>query len=253
MAVTSRYRNVTLLIAVTVCLLGPQRGWTQEVPKLAAVDPASIQKKAREGSAEAAYILGTMYFHGRGVERDYAKATDAFTRAAELGIGMAQWHLGDLYAEGTKVPENDALAFRWFLAASLQGIAAAQYSLGERYLQARGTPANPREAAYWFQESARQGHAAAQYSLALLYSSGSGVEKDVATAYEWMILAAAQNHPGAIADREALRQQLDEEGVNRAQANAAAFKPRTHYNRAELTRQLDAIKKCVAETPRTQS
>jgi uncharacterized protein len=253
MHATAQYRFVTALTVVFACLLGAPAGWTQQVPKLPAVDVEATRQKAGEGNAEAAYILGTAFFHGRGVERDYTKAVAAFTRAAELGSAMAQWHLGELYAEGTKVPENDAQAFRWFMAAALQGIAAAQFGLGQRYLEGRGTPANPREAARWLREAAMQGYAAAQHGLGLLYTKGAGVEKDLAVAYEWMILAAAQNYPEAIGDRDTLRAQLSEADRTRAQDNAAAFRPRAHFNRSELTRQLEAIKQCAAALPRNQN
>ncbi len=253
MTARSRYPFAAPAVALLACFAPLGQAWSQQVPKLPLVAVDAAQRKAREGNAEAAYIVGTALFHGRGAERNYTEATEAFERAAELGIALAQWHLGDLYAEGTKIPENDAKAFRWYLAAALQGVEAAQYSVGKMYLDGRGTTANAQEAAYWFREAAVQGHPAAQRRLGILYSTGSGVGKDPVTAYEWVILAAAQEDAEAGSTRDAMRETLDAEQIGRAQTNAAAFRARVHYNRAELTRQLDAIKKAAAETPRPAS
>jgi TPR repeat protein len=231
---------ISLLIGA-VLLPGLVHG--QQVPKVpAAKNLPQLTEMAESGDAAAAYILGALHFHGKGVPRDYAVSTRWFERAAGLGLAMAQWHLGDLYAEGTKVPENDAKALRWQLAAALQGMQEAQYAVGQTYLEGKGAPINNQEAIHWFQQAANQGHAPAQYSLALLYLQGRGVEKNPITAYMWCVLSAAQNHPDAVGDRAALRTHLTSEDVARAQEAAAIFKPAPHFNKAELDRQWTTVK-----------
>jgi TPR repeat protein len=57
--------------------------------RAAANDPASI------------FLLATHYHLGRaGFQQDYAKATELYTRAAELGCSKAHSHLADVYHKG---------------------------------------------------------------------------------------------------------------------------------------------------------
>ncbi|MBQ2481415.1 MAG: SEL1-like repeat protein, partial [Treponema sp.] len=49
-----------------------------------------LSKKAEQGYADAQYNLGVMYDCGRGVEQDYEKAFEWYTKAAEQGNAYAQ-------------------------------------------------------------------------------------------------------------------------------------------------------------------
>ena len=44
-----------------------------------------VMEKAENGDAEAQNNLGSMYFHGKGVELDYKKAVEWYIRSAEQG------------------------------------------------------------------------------------------------------------------------------------------------------------------------
>ena len=48
-------------------------------------------KEAREGDAESQNILGSMYYHGKGVKQSYEQAFDWFQMAAEQGHAGAQY------------------------------------------------------------------------------------------------------------------------------------------------------------------
>lgn len=60
---------------------------------------------AREGNAEAAYLLGWMYFNGRGVERNDAMAAGLFLRAKERGQAFAEVSLRHLRDVTPVVPD----------------------------------------------------------------------------------------------------------------------------------------------------
>ena len=49
---------------------------------------------ANAGDATAEYNLGSMYYKGEGVIKDYKEAVKWFTKAAEQGFAMAQFTLG---------------------------------------------------------------------------------------------------------------------------------------------------------------
>ena len=68
---------------------------------------------AKDGNAEAQYILGMMYRAGRGVPHDYNEARKWYLLAAEQGHSLAQFYLGWIYAGGKGVPKDYILAHMW--------------------------------------------------------------------------------------------------------------------------------------------
>ena len=74
---------------------------------------------ARQGEAEAQYLIGVMHAHGQGVERNYPEAESWYRQAAEQGRARGQALLGSMYAAGRSVPQDFVLALKWLnLAAS---------------------------------------------------------------------------------------------------------------------------------------
>ena len=61
---------------------------------------------AEEGDAEAQYLLGRMYFAGKGVPKDHAESVKWYRRAAEQGNAEAQSKLGFMYHFGWGVPSR---------------------------------------------------------------------------------------------------------------------------------------------------
>ena len=53
-----------------------------------------------------------MHEFGKGVSKDYEKAIDWYTKAAEMGFHSAQYNLGMKYALGQGVPLDNVKAFK---------------------------------------------------------------------------------------------------------------------------------------------
>ena len=68
---------------------------------------------AKEGNAEAQYVLGMMYRAGRGVSQDYNEARKWYQMAAEQGHPIAQFYLGWIYAKGRGVPKDIIKGYMW--------------------------------------------------------------------------------------------------------------------------------------------
>lgn len=68
---------------------------------------------AKDGNAEAQYVLGMMYRAGRGVTQDYKGARKWYRLAAEQGHPIAQFYLGWIYAGGKGVPRDYVQAHMW--------------------------------------------------------------------------------------------------------------------------------------------
>lgn len=92
--------------------------------------PHGPEKLAND--AEEQYRIGTQYFYGTGVDRDYAEALRRFRKAAAQGHAGAQTNLGIMYANGQGVAQDDAQAVQWFRKAAVQGHADAQNALRRR-------------------------------------------------------------------------------------------------------------------------
>ena len=70
---------------------------------------------ASRGEAQSAVNLGYIYYYGRGVEKDYVRAYECWSRVALLeDHPEAYWKLGDLYAGGKGVPKSDWMAWRLY-------------------------------------------------------------------------------------------------------------------------------------------
>ena len=89
------------------------------------------QKAAEQGDVNAQSILGAMYYEGKGVQKNYAKAFEWFEKAAEQGHANAQYNLGVMYANGESVPKDYTRAIAWYQKAAEQGFANAQDALNK--------------------------------------------------------------------------------------------------------------------------
>jgi TPR repeat protein len=110
---------------------------------------ASCRNLAEQGNAEAQFVLGGLYYVGRGVPQDYSEAALWFRKAAEQGYAAAQHSLGRLYRKGQGVPQDDTQAAAWWLKAADQGNAVVQAALGLLYFNGQGVPQDYAEAYFW--------------------------------------------------------------------------------------------------------
>lgn len=133
---------------------------------------------------EARRMLGTYYFYGRGVEKDYTKALEYFTKSSETKY--SQYYLGLMYENGYGVEKNYSEAAIWYEKSAKQGYASAQNNLGYLYQYGRGVPENKTKAIDLYLKAANAGNNAAMSNLGNLYLS----MKDDANAFIWYSKAA---------------------------------------------------------------
>jgi len=132
---------------------------------------AEIQKLAEQGDVEAQTNLGRMYFYGRGIPQDHAKAIYWTQKAAEQGYIEAQLNLGLIYSKN----RNMKIAEQWFQKAADQGVPEAQAFLG--FILA--TRNDYVKAVQYLQKAVEQEIPAAQLYLGLMYMDGRGVGRDI--------------------------------------------------------------------------
>ena len=76
---------------------------------------------AEQGDADAQDFIGTLYFEGWGVPKDYTKARQWWKKAATQGSASAQSDLGLLYAKGLGGTQDLVQAYMWYSLAAGNG------------------------------------------------------------------------------------------------------------------------------------
>ena len=84
---------------------------------------------AEQSNAVAQYNLGSMYYKGEGIPKDYKEALKWFKLSAGQENPDAQYNLGVMYDEGVGIPKDLVLAYKWFNLASAQGHETAREKL----------------------------------------------------------------------------------------------------------------------------
>jgi TPR repeat protein len=151
--------------------------------------------KAAEGHFALAQVnLGSLYFNGQGVARDYAEAARWDRLAADQGLAPAQANLGAMYLKGQGVAEDDAEGVKLLTQAAAQGFAPAQNTLGTIYASGQVAAQDFTKALQFYRSAAEQGYAPAQANLGAMYANGRGVARSYSEAMKWYRLAADQGY-----------------------------------------------------------
>lgn len=164
--------------------------------------------------------VGVSYRNAWGVpNKDYAKAIDNLTKAAEMGDRNAMDNLAAIYDSGEAMasgtPQNFAKAREWYEKAGEgpDGLTASMVNLARLYEGGRGLAApDPATAREWYEKAASKprkgpprapddfeaGQAEAMFALGKLYEDGRGVTADPVKAREWYREAAKAGHADAM-------------------------------------------------------
>ena len=170
---------------------------TERKNRQLAKDATTCRIRAEQGDPEFQFRLGSIYFHGKGVPKDYVEAVRWYRKSAEQGNVKGQYSLGYMYHEGNGVPRDYAEATRWLRKAAEQGDARAQAALGVAYNRGEGVAQDYPEAVRWYRKSAEQDYANAEYDLGYMYYYGYGVPQDRVEANRLFHEAAAQGNEEA--------------------------------------------------------
>lgn len=145
---------------------------------------------AEHNDTVSLYNLGTFYYYGLGVVRDYKYAFSLFQKAAEHDYGLALQMLAECYYNGNGIDKDLEKAAEYYRRASERGLFYSQFRLGMCYFNGEGVPKDNEKAAFFMKKSANEGFSSAQYILGLMYNIGIGVPKDKRKAKYWLQKAA---------------------------------------------------------------
>ena len=170
------------------------------VPKTSNNPHNALSHAAEQGDANSQYELASCYMEGGGgVLKDTTKGIEWLRKAAEQGHDRAQVALGTLYWEGDVVSKNFEEAVKWYKKAADKNNAAGQFGLGHCYAEGEGVPKNKEEAVKWYKKAAEQGNADAQLALGSCLLLGEGISKDAGEGVKLIRKAAAQGNTDAAA------------------------------------------------------
>ncbi|MCF8032921.1 MAG: sel1 repeat family protein [Desulfarculaceae bacterium] len=125
-----------------------------------------------------------------------------------------------------KIPASEAQPFATLRTRAEAGDPKAQFQVGKAYIRGVEVGQHFTKARQWFLRSANQGYAPAMLEAAEMYVNGRGGDKDQVRAYYWYLLAAANGISSAVPRRNRLLERIEPKEAEKAQDQAADFKPR---------------------------
>ena len=115
-----------------------------------------FKQGAEKKDPQSSFALGTHYFFGEGVEKDFAKAKELFEFAGEHGSMESLFFLSLMYDKGDGVAADPAKSFDYALRASRGCVAPAQSWLAGLYIEGKGVAKDMVEAMAWMTIAADQ-------------------------------------------------------------------------------------------------
>lgn len=109
----------------------------------------TLQKLADQGNADALAALGQALLEGKYLDANLDRAIAILERGAKAGSGDAAYLLADLYSKNLRAARDDAKAFAFMLQAARGGVRLATYNLGALYANGTGTKPDYTEALAW--------------------------------------------------------------------------------------------------------
>lgn len=155
------------------------------------------KKAASRNLLDGGLAVASLYFSGKGVAKDKAKATEMFDallpatfKKAESGDVELIGTLTLLYFTGAGVPQDYTKAYEWSYKGAQLGKAGSMADLGILYKIGYGVNKNLEKSFEWFTKAAEAGDSQAMCFIAEAYISGLGVAKNDVKAMEWLKTAS---------------------------------------------------------------
>lgn len=142
------------------------------------------EKACNNGNTLGCYMLGVIYFDGKGIKQDYSKAKDLFEKACTGGVFQGCNNLGTMYenANGVKQDYNKAKVF--YEKACNGGVVDGCSNLGVLYTYDNVIKQDFLKANELFKKACDGGYAQACFNLGINYYKGKGINENLVKANE---------------------------------------------------------------------
>jgi TPR repeat protein len=142
-----------------------------------------LAKQDEKGAEVAQAHLGQLYLYDL---KDYDKALEWLTSAADKGYGVAQYDLATMYHVGTGVNQDYNKAFKYYLKSAEQDFEDGQAQVAMLYGLGKGTEQDHDKAFYWHKKAAKKDVQKSMVLLGTSYYLGRGTDKDIKEAKYWI-------------------------------------------------------------------
>lgn len=180
----------------------------------------AARKALEGGNSFGAYMLGTLYGMGCGVEQDHTIAFNFYNEGAKLNNAACQYKLYEAYKQGDGCPKNELEAWRWLKIAADNGWLDAIVDWGAHCIFDLSSPSYD-EAFSYISKAAEQGSTKGKLMLAFAYENGWGVKSDMNRAKTILRQLAdegeelAREHYNLILEKEREKEKSAREEENR--------------------------------------
>jgi TPR repeat protein len=145
---------------------------------------------AEKGHADSQYVIGLMYAHGIGIEKNIDNAFKWYKLAAEKGHAESPYQIGHMYEYGEGIEINEQEAFKWYKLAAEQEDRFSMIKLAKMYELGLGVEINEQEAFKWCKLAAEKGSSDSMKNLGRMYECGLGIQIDYEESIKWYLSAA---------------------------------------------------------------
>ena len=202
---STKLQGSAVLVMVLVAMATAGRAFADPLTDATAAETrgdfaaaASIYRSLAEGgNVGAQNRLGYLYQIGAGVECDWHRAAEWYSKAAEAGDESAAAALSFIGRNSIGAHSKEhRIIYELVEKIAKMGNARAQFSLGlMNYpigdLSFDETTGNLSEALIWYRRAAEQGDVDSEIAMALAYAKGIGVQQSDVEAYKWYDIAAS--------------------------------------------------------------
>lgn len=163
---------------------------------------AQFEELAKQGNAVGLRKMAGVYEAGNvgKVAKDFKKALEYYSKAAQGNDAIAQFRLASMYDTGVDldpndktvdVPRNDAAALNLYRLAAQNKLPIASYNVGVFYEQGRTVDRDLQKAFAAYMVAAQSGVVLAMQKVGTYYVNGAGTIKDPVAAAGWFARTAA--------------------------------------------------------------
>lgn len=139
------------------------------------------KKMIKNGDQKAEVELAALYLQSN----HYTQAKKALDSLAKKGNIEGYQMLGVMYEHGLGVEKDYSLAMKWYLKGHESGNIDSTYNVGMFYIFGRGVEKSQAKGVEHLTLAAKKGHQKAIHNLGYAYEKGYGVEKNIVKAIFW--------------------------------------------------------------------
>lgn len=109
-----------------------------------------LEPLAKQGNADAMFLVGSMHHMGMGVPPSYKDAAEWYRKAADAGKLDAIFTMGVVYEGGIGLPRNGKESFAWYKKSADRGFYPGQLKVANMYAKGQGTKKDPAASYLWY-------------------------------------------------------------------------------------------------------